>query len=164
MSEFVYSKKRNLVYYFQYKQVDHYKEYELKAYHLIKDQEVFKLNQKAFRDGLDGSFKILSPRSLTLSPEDKKVYFILEKYATGSILIELDIKKKTLRELFSAESFEFIQSGKFKDNLLVGVSIIKDRGRDIYYKIKSLKGETLKEFENYDDYMEYKGNLTWETK
>lgn len=74
-----------------------------------------------------GSFEILSPRHLSMSKDQAKAVFVIEKYATGSEMVNVDLKTGKWTELFSVEHFEIINSGKFKNNLLVGVSEVGDR-------------------------------------
>lgn len=162
-SQFVYAKRKGIIYFFRHKEEKHYKIYQLFSYKTSKHREELILDQKPARDGQDNLFELLNPRHLTLSPNESKAYFTLEKYATGSILVEVDLKTKRLQELFSAEQFEFIQSGDFKGNLFVEVSAIKDKGRDIYYEIRDLKGEVLREFSDSDEYMKYRGSLQWKS-
>ncbi len=115
-------------------------------------------DQKPYRDGLDRSFEILQPNSLTLSSDQSKIFFIVEKFVTGSALVQIDVNNGKFEVLFSAEKFDIIRSGKFKGKFLVGVSEIRDKGRDIYYHIYDKNGKSLKRFEDYFEYMEYRSN------
>lgn len=117
------------------------------------------LDQKLERDGLELSFEIVQPRQLTLSMDQSKVLFIIEKYATGSQLIEVDIKSGRLKELFSAEQFEIIKSGQYKNKFLVGVGTIEERGRDIYYRMCDGTGKALIKFSDYDSYKAFRGKV-----
>ena len=135
-----------------------YTKYKLMSLQIHSLEERILTDQKPFPDGQDRSFELLSPRNLTISPDQTKVLFVIEKYATGSELVQVDIESGKFEELFSAEKFEFIKSGIYKGQLLVGVSEIGDRGRDIYYKVTDLKGDVLKSFNGYEDYMTFRSS------
>ena len=139
-----------------YRQEKEYTRYKLLSVDVTSLDERVLADQKPFWDGLDMSFEILQPRSLTISRDQSKILFLVEKYATASEMVQIDVNTGKFEELFSAEKFDLIKSGKYKDKFLVGVSEIRDRGRDIYYHIYDKNGKSLKRFEDYTDYMEFR--------
>ncbi|MGB5977231.1 MAG: hypothetical protein WBG62_07460, partial [Cyclobacteriaceae bacterium] len=93
-------------------------------------QEDTLLDQKPYWDGLLDDFPLYQVEGFTLSPDESKVLFTIEKWATSSLLVHVDIKSGKLTELCPAESFEYIKSGEYKGRLLVTSSEIEgDRGR-----------------------------------
>ena len=108
------------------------------------------------------SFEILQPQSLTVSKDQSKILFLVEKYDTASELVQIDINSGKFEELFSAEKFDIITSGKYKGKFLVGISEIRDRGRDIYYHVYDENGRSLKKFEDYADYMQFRSTALME--
>ncbi len=91
-----------------------------------------------------------------------KNHLLTVKYATGSELVQVDIRTGKWKELFSVEHFEILYKSKYRNNLLVAVSEIRDSGRDIYYKICDINGKTLLEFEDYNNYMIFRSRLSSE--
>lgn len=135
-----------------------YKIYKLMTLKTLSLEERLLIDQKPFADGQDASFELLSPRNLVISPDQSKVMFIIEKYATGSQLVQVDLESARFEELFSAEKFEFINSGEFRGQLLVGVSEVGNKGRDVYYKVTNLAGKVLKTFSDYEEYMSFRSS------
>jgi len=133
-----------------------YVRYKLMSLDTLTLEERTLADQKPFQDGLDGSFEILQPSNMVISPNNSKILFIIEKYATGSELVQVDIDTGKFKELFSAENFDIIKSGKLKGKFLVGVSEIRERGRDIYYKVCDSKGNVIRNFENHKEYMQFR--------
>jgi hypothetical protein len=118
-----------------------YTKYKLMSINVTTLEEETITDQKPFSDGLEGTFEIIQPRSPILSHDQTKLLFIIEKYATGSQLVSVDIATGKWTELFSVEKFEVIQSGSYKGKLLVGVSEIGNNGRDIFYKVCDFEGK-----------------------
>jgi hypothetical protein len=116
-------------------------------------------SQKPFEDGLDGTTKILQMRSPTLSADQTSLYFVTEKYVTASQFVKVNVDTGEWIELFSAESFELIPQDDDICLFLVAVSEIRNRGRDIYYKLCTEFGKVLKEFDTQDSMMKYKDSL-----
>lgn len=116
------------------------------------------IDQKPFWDGQDRSFELLSPRNMMVSSDESKVLFVIEKYATGSEFVQVDIETGRFQELFSAEKVEVIRSGQFKDLLLIGVSEVGERGRDIYHKVSDWKGNYLMSFSDREEYMAFRSS------
>ncbi len=133
-----------------------YVRYILMSLDSLTLEEKILADQKPFRDGLDFTFEILQPSQMTVSPDKSKVFLIIEKYATGSELVQVNIDTGKFEDLFSAETFDIIKSGRLKGKFLVGSSEIHDRGRDIYYKVCDAKGNVLKRFEDYEEYMTFR--------
>lgn len=123
-------------------------------------KEKILIDQKPFRDGLTGVYEIVNPRNLVLSKDEKYLFFIIEKYVTASQLVQLDIKKQEWKDFISAESFEFINKGIFKGHLLIAVSEIGNRGRDIFYKIVDSNGFVKYKFNDYDQYMQFRSSYS----
>lgn len=135
-----------------------YSKFKLMAMDINSLEERILTDQKPSYDGNDRSFELLSPRSLTISLDQSKVLFLIEKYVTGSQLVQVDIVSGRYQELFSAERFEFIKSGEFKSLLLVGVSEARDRGRMLYYKVCDWEGNVIKEFKDYEEFMTFRSS------
>lgn len=133
-----------------------YFRYKLVAIDVNSLKETIITDQKPFADGLTNSFEILEPRNLSISPDESNVVFIVEKYVTGSQLVQVNIKSGRWNELFSVEYFEKIASGKFKNQLLVGRSEVGEKGRGIYYTVCDHNGKTLLEFDDYENYMKFR--------
>lgn len=133
-----------------------YTRYKIVGINTSSFEEYIIVDQKPFWDGLGASFDILQPRDLKISKDQKSLYLIIEKYATASELVQIDIVSGKFTELFSAEKYDIITSGKYKRNFLVGVSDIGENGRDIFYRVLNFKGETLKKFNSEADYMEFR--------
>jgi hypothetical protein len=121
-------------------------------------EEVILSDQKPFSDGLMGRYEIMHPRNPLLTFDQSKLLFIIEKYTTGSQLVEVDILTGKWNELFSVEEFDIIRSGLFKGKLLIGASEIGANGRDIFYKICDFKGKVFKKFATYEDYMKFRSH------
>lgn len=130
--------------------------FKLMSIDIFSCEEKTLVDQKPYSDSLNGTFEILQPKALTASSNQSKILFVVEKYSTASQLVQVDIKSGRFEELFSAESFDIIKSGKFKGNFLVSVSEIGDKGRDIFYKICDSNGKTIKRFSGYTEYMTYR--------
>lgn len=130
--------------------------YKLISLDLKTLKEEIITDQKPFADGLDNSYKILGPGTLTFSDNESSVIFTVEKYATASQLVKVNVLTGQWIELFSVEKVEVIASGEHKGKLLVGRSEIRDKGRDIYYSICNLDGSTLHHFTDYDEYMRFR--------
>ena len=75
-------------------------------------------------------------------------------------MVRLDIKKQEWKDFISAESFEFINRGIFKGDLLISVSEIGDRGRDIFYKIVDSNSFVKYKFNDYDQYMQFRSSYS----
>jgi len=116
-------------------------------------------NQKPYEDGNDGSSKILNMRTPTLSADQNFLYFVTEKYVTASQFVKVNINTGEWVELFSAESFELVLMGDGEPLFLVAVSEVRNRGRDIYYKLCDETGRVLKEFDNQENMLRYKATL-----
>ncbi len=133
-----------------------YTRYKLMTLDVSTTEERILLDQKPYRDGNDWTFEILQPTSLTISPDNSKVIFIIEKYVTGSELVQVDLNTGKFDDLFSAEKFDIIRSGKYRNKFLVGVSEIRNEGRQTYYKVCDSRGDVLHEFVDYDEYMVFR--------
>ncbi len=135
-----------------------YTRYKLMSSDINTLRETIVTDQKPFADGSDNSFEILSPNYPNLSIDQSKLFFTIEKYATGSQLVQIDLKSGRWVELFPVDNFEFIIAGKYKNNLLVRRSETKDRGRDVYFQICDHYGKVLLEFEDYASYMKFRSD------
>lgn len=133
-----------------------YSRYKLMSLNVQNLREQVVTDQKPFADGLNGSFEILNPGYPSLSTDQTKVVFTIEKYVTASQLVQVDLKTGKWTELFSVENFETIRTGKYKNKLLVGKSEIGNEGRDIYYKVCDHYGKILLEFDGYEEYMKFR--------
>lgn len=116
-------------------------------------------DEKPYEDGLNGTKKILQIRTPTLSLDQNFVYFVAEKYATGSQFVKVNIGSGKWIELFSAESFEVVQKDDGTWLFLVAISEIRNRGRDIYYKLCDEAGTVLKEFDTQDSMLKFKKSV-----
>lgn len=141
-----------------------YSRYKLMSLDTKTLKETIVSDQKPFADGLDGSFEILSPRHLSVSQDQSKAVFVVEKYATGSEMVNVDLKTGKWTELFSVERFEIISSGKFKNQLLVGISEVGNKGRDIHYKVCNHDGVKLLEFKDREEYMAFRSTAMIKVK
>lgn len=133
-----------------------YSRFKLMSLDIKTLKENIVTDQKPYSDGLDGSFEILNPRHLSISSDQLKAAFVVEKHATGSQVVSVDLRTGKWTELFSVEYFEVINFGEFKNNLLVGISEVGKRGRDVYYKVCNQYGDKLLEFNDYDEYMKFR--------
>ncbi len=151
---------KSKVVFFRSEKIDHfgseYTRYKLMSVDINTFKETVISDQKPFADGLNNSFEILKPGYPILSTDQSLIFFCIEKYVTGSELVQVDLRSGKWTELFSVEFFEIINSGKFKNKLLVGVSEARDKGRTIYYKVCDHMGNVLKEFDGYDEYMQFR--------
>jgi hypothetical protein len=114
---------------------------------------------KPYEDGLEGSTQILKMINPTLSLDGKYLYFVTEKYVTAHQLVKVEIETGQWIELFSAESFELIPSGPYRDMILVAKSEIRNKGRDIYYKLCDQSGKVFKEFDSEETLMKFRSSL-----
>lgn len=146
------------VWYWRSRKRHEYTRYKVMVVDASTLEETVLADQKPFQDGQDGSFELLSPRNLMISPDESKVLFVIEKYATGSEFVQVDIETGSFKELFSAEKVEIIKSGQYKDLLLIGVSEVGARGRDIYYKVSNWKGNYLMSFSDREEYMAFRSS------
>ncbi|MFA0963947.1 hypothetical protein AB9P05_19225 [Roseivirga sp. BDSF3-8] len=122
-------------------------------------QEDTLLDQKPYWDGLLGDFPLYQVEGFTLSPDQTKVVFLIEKWVTSSVLVLVDIKTGELKELFPASKFEFIRSGNYKGKFLVdSYEIENDKGRQLWHKVRDWDGTTLKRFESYDEYRTFRSS------
>lgn len=120
------------------------------------EEEVL-MDQKPERDGLVDTFMLLQPKPIQVSPEGIHVLLIMESHATSDALIQIDLRTKEIKEVCSAESFEFIPRGEFKGALLLSVSDIRrNSGRAIFYQVSDRNGQMLHEFEDYDEYRRFR--------
>lgn len=122
-------------------------------------EERLLLDQKPTRDGLDNTFDILHPVQLKANGNQTNVFFITDKYATGSVLAQMELATGKYKELFPAENFELIASGKHKGKLLIAVSLVGENGRCIFYKMMDTKGKVVRNFSNYDEYMQFRSKI-----
>ena len=146
------------VWYWRSRKRQEYLRYKIMVVDASTLEETVLADQKPFQDGRDGSFELLSPKNLMISPDESKVLFVIEKSATGSEFVEVDIETGSFKELFSAEKVEIIKSGKYKDLLLIGVSEVGERGRDVYYKVSDWKGNNIISFSDRDEYMVFRSS------
>ncbi len=160
--ELVLARKKRLVVFLQGEAVEMkrpYTRFKLISIDTKTLEEKVLWDQKFERDGLAHSFEIEQPRQLTLSGDHSKVLLIIEKYVTGSQLVQVDIKSGRVDELFSAEHFEIIKSGRYSGKFLVEVSAVEEKGRDMYYRMTDKKGKTLIKFPDYDSYKSFRGRV-----
>ena len=117
-------------------------------------------DQKPYEDGLYGTYDIMEIINPTVSLDGKHLFFVTEKYATGSQLVKVNIETGEWTELFTAESFEIIDKGSYKGNFLVGQSLIEDEnGRDIYYRLLDESGKIIKKFSDEESMNVFKAEL-----
>jgi hypothetical protein len=122
-------------------------------------KEAMLTDQKPYEDGNNGSHDIFNIHSPTLSTDSKDILFITEKYVTGDQLVRVNIETGEWTELFTAQSFEQLDKDPYKGYFLVGQSDIEDRGRDIYYRLVTDKGEIIKKFRDEESMKEFKTGL-----
>jgi hypothetical protein len=115
---------------------------------------------KPYEDGNDGTTKILSIRSPALSSDERFLYFVTEKYVTASQLVKVNIDTGVWTELFSAESFELMSDQSGRHLFLIAQSEIRNKGRDIYYKLCDEPGKVLKEFDTQESMLKFKTEQT----
>ena len=113
---------------------------------------------KPYEDGLVGTKQILSMRSPTLSTDQKFLYFVTEKYVTASQLVKVKVDTGIWTELFSAESFELMSSDNGVHLFLIARSEIRNKGREIYYKLCDESGTVLKEFDSQESMLKYRNS------
>lgn len=151
---------RSFIIFFRSEEVNKLRPYlrhKLMSLNTSKLKEIIISDQKPYSDGLDGSFEILYPGAPSLSSDQSKVVFTIEKYATASQLVQVDLINGKWKELFSVEHFDIINTGLYKNKLLVGSSQIRsNKGRDICYKVCDHDGKSLLEFLDYQGYMEFR--------
>jgi len=111
-------------------------------------------DKKPFKDGLDQSNEIFNVNTPTLSFDKKSLYFTTEKWATANELVKVNIETGEWTELFSADYFEIIPSGKHIGNFLISRSEIRDKGRAGYFMLVDKKGTVLKDFGDSRERME----------
>jgi len=116
-------------------------------------------DQKPYQDGRDGTYEILDIIGLTLSLDNKHVYFITEKYATGNQIVKVNLTTGVWKELFPAETFELITKGQYRGLFLIGQSQVGYKGRDIYFKVCDEKGKTLKDFDSENSLMKFRSEM-----
>ncbi|MCE3229389.1 MAG: hypothetical protein K0S32_3940 [Bacteroidetes bacterium] len=102
--------------------------------------------KKPFEDGLEGTTDILNIINPTLTPDGKEILFVTEKYATANELVQVNIKTGMWTDLFTAESFEQINSGQYKGFFFAAQSDIGENGRDIFYRLVNDSGTIIKKF------------------
>jgi hypothetical protein len=115
-------------------------------------------DQKPFRDGLDGAFRLLSVYNPKLSIDKKKVFFSCEYSATGGAIVGVDISTGAWDPVFSGWLYDIIPEGQLKGNILGSRSEIRDKGRDAYYYIFDQEGEVIKEFDSMESMEEFRKN------
>lgn len=75
------------------------------------------------------------------------------------MLSQVELATGMYKELFPAESFELVASGKHKGKLLIAVSEVSKKGRCIHYKRMDAKGKMIRQFSNYDEYMQFRSKI-----
>jgi hypothetical protein len=115
--------------------------------------------KKPYQDGNDRSYKIFNIINPVRSFDEKYIYFITEKYATGNELVKVDIQTGKWTELFSAENYELIQKGTYKGLFLIGKSEVGYNGRGVYYKLYDESGEMKKEFNSEKSFNDFKESI-----
>jgi hypothetical protein len=116
-------------------------------------------DQKPFGDGLDGSHYIFNLNSPRLSLDKKYVLFTTEKYATGNLLVKVNINTGVWTELFTAETFEELSKEPYTGYFLVGQSVIEAHGRDIYYRLVNDSGQIIKKFSNEESMLQFRSKI-----
>ena len=116
-------------------------------------------DRKPFTDGVDATNEILRIGNPTISPDSQYLYFVTEKYTTAHQFVKVEIESGKWIELFSAESFELIPSGPHRNLFLVATSEIRNRGRDIYYKLCDEQGKVYKDFDSEESLMKFRQSL-----
>jgi len=122
-------------------------------------KETIITNKKPYLDGNDRSDEILTIGNPTISKDLQFIYFIVEKYATSNQLVKVNLKNGKWTELFSAETFELLTKPPYKNNFIIGGSEIRDKGRDIYYKLVDISGKTIKEFDSKESVDKFKNEI-----
>lgn len=136
-----------------------YHRHKIMTVHTETGLEEIVTDRKPFIDGVDATDEILQIRNPTLSLDGKYLYFVIEKYTTASQFVKVEIEAGKWIELFSAESFELINSGAHKNRFLVATSEIRARGRDIYYTLRDEAGKLYKEFDSEESLMKFRKSL-----
>ncbi|HSV76331.1 MAG TPA: hypothetical protein VLH37_04790 [Bacteroidales bacterium] len=116
-------------------------------------------DEKPYADGLDNTYEILNVISPTLSPDNRYLYFITEKYATSNQLVKVHLQSGEWTELFAAETFELIRNGEHTGRFLISRSEIGDRGRDLYFRLVDERGNTMKRFESEESLMHFRREI-----
>lgn len=104
--------------------------------------------EKPYLDGLEDTHEIIHVIAPTLSPDNRHLYFITEKYATSNQLVKVHLQTGDWTEMFAAESFELINTGRLRGFYLISRSEIGDRGRDLYYRIVDRNNRTIQRFDS----------------
>lgn len=104
--------------------------------------------KKPYYDGLVGTNDIIEVDNFELSLDSNYVLFVTEKYATANQLVKINLKTGKWTEMFSAESFEQIQSKPYYGCFFIAQSALGENGRDIYYRLVDSTGNIIKKFSN----------------
>ena len=116
-------------------------------------------DRKPYQDGSAGTFELIQIINPTLSLDGAYLYFVTEKWTTANQLVKIRLDSKMWTELFTAESFELIRGGEYKNLFLVAFSEMRGKGRDIYYKLCDESGKTLKEFDSQETLLEFRKSI-----
>jgi len=116
-------------------------------------------NQKPYRDGKNNTVEILRIDNPAISSDGNYYFFIANHTSTTSQLIKLEIATGKWNLLFSAEFFELLNSGSFKDYFLIGRNEVGAGGQGIYYYLMNETGKKVKEFNSRESMEQFKNSI-----
>lgn len=150
-SPLFYKNKEYIIFIRTIKENGLYNKYERKKLMIVTIDDLTERSiteKKPYKDGNDQSNEIFRIGNLTISIDEKHVYFTTEKWVTGDQLVKVNIENGEWDELFPANQFEYVLHNNHEEQFLISRSEIRDKGRAIYYMLVNEKGVVIKEFEN----------------
>lgn len=116
-------------------------------------------NKKPYYDGLVGTNDILAVDNAELSLDSNYLLFTTEKYATANQLVKVNLKTGKWQEMFSAESFEQINTKTYYGCFFIEQSDLGEYGRDIYYRLVDSNGNIIKKFTNKESMNDFRNGI-----
>ena len=103
-------------------------------------------DKKSYKDGNNGTTKIIFINSLSLSMDKKYLFFSVEKWVSEDQIVRVNIETGVWKELFSGYLSRYINQGLYKGCFLIARSEIRDEGRRGYFMIVDENNNTKKVF------------------
>lgn len=113
-------------------------------------------SQKPYKDGVNNTTEIIRVDNPSVSSDGNYLFFLANHTSTTSQLIKLEISSGKWILLFSAEEYELLNSGLFKDYFLIGRNEPGAAGQMIYYYLVDQTGKKVKEFNSKESMNQFK--------
>ena len=115
--------------------------------------------QKPYKDGKNNTTEILRIDNPAISSNGDYLFFLANHTATTSQVIKMEIATGKWNLLFSAESFEMLNTGPFRDYFLIGRQEVGASGLGMYYYLVDRTGKQVKEFNSKESMEQFKNSI-----